>query len=43
MDGVRMGRWMSEQLSRAASRPPAGGTGFDPRQSPAWAGATVSY
>lgn len=42
LDGVHVGHWLSRHLDRAANRPPAGTTGFDPRLSPSWAGATVS-
>ncbi len=41
LDGVLMGRWMSEHMTREADRPPSGPTGFDARRSPAWPGATV--
>lgn len=41
LDGTRVGRWMSERMERDAGRPPVGPTFFDPRQSPAWAGATI--
>ena len=39
LDGVRLGRWMSDRLARAADRPQSGTTGFDPRVSPSYAGA----
>lgn len=39
MEGYELGRWMTDRLTREASRPPAGATGFDPRLSPAWPGA----
>jgi len=38
MDGHVLGRFVTDHLARAATRPPAGGTGFDPRLSPAWPG-----
>ena len=41
LDGARVGRWMADRMERDAGRPPVGPTFFDPRQSPAWAGATV--
>lgn len=41
LDGTRVGRWMSERMTREADRPPSGPTGFDGRRSPAWPGATV--
>ena len=41
-DGVRVGRWMSEQMARDAGRPNTGPTGFDPRRSPTWPGAAVT-
>ena len=42
LDGQKVGRWMSDRLTRDAGRPPNGPTGFDPSRSPAWPGATVS-
>ena len=42
-DGTRVGRWMSEQMARDAGRPNTGPTGFDPRRSPAWPGAAVTW
>jgi hypothetical protein len=41
IDGIVLGRWIGERLARAATRPPAGGTAFDPRISPAWPGAPI--
>lgn len=38
LDGMRMGRWMTEHLARQAGRPPAGGSAFDPRMGIAWTG-----
>ena len=38
IDGYLLGRFVNDHLARAATRPPAGGTGFDPRLSPAWPG-----
>ena len=38
LDGYMVGRFISEYLAEAATRPPAGATGFDPRISPAWSG-----
>lgn len=43
LDGARVGRWMSEQMAREAGRPNTGPTGFDPRRSPAWPGAAVTW
>ncbi len=43
LDGTRVGRWMSEQMARDAGRPNTGPTGFDPRRSPAWPGAAVTW
>jgi hypothetical protein len=40
-DGERVGRWLGSHLARRAARPPAGATGFDPRLSPLWPGATI--
>ena len=39
LDSVRLGRWMSDRLARAADRPQSGTTGFDPRISHSHAGA----
>jgi hypothetical protein len=38
LDGMRMGRWMTDHLARQAGRAPAGGSGFDPRMGIAWPG-----
>jgi hypothetical protein len=38
LDGARLGTWLASHLSREASRPPAGTTGFDPRLGIAWPG-----
>ena len=38
LDGTRMGRWVSDNLAREATRPQAGNTGFDPRIGPTWPG-----
>jgi hypothetical protein len=38
LDGQRMGRWVSENLAREATRPQAGSTAFDPRIGPTWPG-----
>jgi hypothetical protein len=35
LDGARVGRWMSGLMAREAARPPTGGRGFNPRDSPA--------
>ncbi len=39
LDGTRLGYWLSNHLSRTASRPPAGATGFDPRLGISWPGS----
>jgi hypothetical protein len=39
LDGMRVGRWMSDTLAREATRPPAGSTFFDPRLTPSYSGA----
>ena len=36
LDGRLVGYWLAEQMARDASRPPAGTTYFDSRQTPAW-------
>ncbi len=41
LDGAAIGRWMDQRLARAATRPPSGLTGFDPRLSPIWPTAPV--
>ncbi len=42
LDGQKVGRWMSDRMTRDVGRPPNGPTGFDPSRSPAWPGATVA-
>ena len=39
LDGVRVGRWLSDTLAREVGGPATGGTGFDPRLGPTWPGA----
>lgn len=39
LDGARLGRWISDRLTRAVDRPTSGTTGFDPRISHSHAGA----
>ena len=39
LDSVRLGRWMSDRLARAISRPGSGTTAFDPRISATYPGA----
>ncbi len=39
LDGARLGRWISDRLARAASRPGSGTTAFDPRISALYPGA----
>jgi hypothetical protein len=41
LDGTRLGRWISERLTRAAEQPRSGITGFDPRLSITWPGAPI--
>ncbi len=36
LDGRLVGQWLSDHMAREASRPPAGTSFFDPRQTPAW-------
>jgi hypothetical protein len=43
LDGNRIGRWIGEQLDRAASRPGIGGSHFDSRQSPSWGGTSLGF
>lgn len=38
LDGARVGTWLADHLAREAGRPQMGGTGFDPRLTPAWPG-----
>jgi hypothetical protein len=38
LDGMRVGRWMVDALSRQAARPPAGRAAFDPRLGLTWPG-----
>lgn len=42
LDGIHLGRWVVDQLNRAAERPQTGTTGFDPRMSITWPGAPVA-
>ena len=35
-DSTRVARWLARALAAEAARPPAAGTGFDPRRTPAW-------
>ena len=39
VDGVRLSRWLADQLAHAIARPQAGITGFDARLAPGWPGA----
>jgi hypothetical protein len=41
LEGAPLGRWIDQHLSRAATRPPSGITGFDPRLTPVWPGAPI--
>lgn len=36
LDGRLLGQWLTNAMSRDASRPPSGTSFFDPRQTPAW-------
>ena len=36
LDGRLVGQWLADHMAREASRPPAGTSFFDPRQTPAW-------
>lgn len=38
MEGARLGRWMTDVLTRMTERPPSGSTGVDPRSTPGWPG-----
>lgn len=38
MEGTRLGRWMTDGLTRMTERPPSGSTGVDPRSTPGWPG-----
>jgi hypothetical protein len=38
LDGMRVGRWMVDTLSRQAARAPAGRAAFDPRLGMTWPG-----
>ena len=42
VDGSRLGRWMTDHLVKVAELPRAAATGFDPRLTPTWPGASVS-
>jgi hypothetical protein len=41
LDGSRLGRWIVNHLAKAAERPRAGATGFDPRLTATWPGAPI--
>jgi hypothetical protein len=41
VDGLRLGRWVTDRLAKAAERPRAAMTGFDPRMTPTWPGAPI--
>jgi hypothetical protein len=41
LEGAVLGRWLSDQLSRAAARPQTSSTAFDPRVSPVWPGSPI--
>lgn len=43
LDGVRVGRWLSDVLAKAAGGPAQGMAGFDPRLSPRWPGSLQGY
>jgi hypothetical protein len=38
LDGAQIGRWVTDQLTEAASRPPSGLSGLDDRLTPVFAG-----
>lgn len=38
LDGTRVGTWLADHMAREVGRPQMGGTGFDPRLTPAWPG-----
>jgi hypothetical protein len=38
LDGIRVGRWMTNMLAREAARPQSGATPFDARMGPSWPG-----
>jgi hypothetical protein len=38
LDGAQIGRWITDQLTEAASRPPSGLSGLDDRLTPVFAG-----
>lgn len=40
LDGSKVGTWVESLIERRAGRPPVGPTGFDPRLSAMWGGAT---
>lgn len=41
LDGAQLGRWIMDQLARAAEGPRTGITGFDPRMTATWPGAPI--
>ena len=43
IDGNKLGRWMTSNLARQASRPPSGPVGPDPRQTPLWSGQAQGF
>jgi hypothetical protein len=43
LDGVRVGRWLSDTMARAAGGPATGATAFDPRLGPRWPGALQGH
>lgn len=43
LDGLRIGRWVTDALTREAARPSAGSTPFDPRMGPSWPGTQQGF
>ena len=41
LEGAAIGRWINDHLARSVIRPVSGSTGFDPRLSPVWPGASI--
>ena len=43
IDGMRLGRWMTNAMARQASRPASGPVAPDPRQTPLWSGQAQGF
>ena len=43
IDGMRLGRWLTNAMARQASRPPSGPVAPDPRQTPLWSGQAQGF